>query len=171
MDLDNLLSEAIKKGRILISVPWIVEFMNGIDDTSVQLPCYKILLAKLQYLLYKIKLQSNDASCDKNIFCIYTDDVKSSIVNGHGNSMESTEKKTDNRMNISQLRELSLTATTDFTKRFVDECLQTLECSRILITLYVNSLFNNISVPTIINMEGKSYAASSPLNGDFVIFV
>jgi hypothetical protein len=155
LDLDGLLTSAIESGRVFISVPWIVEFMNGIDDTSIQLPCYKIILAKLQYLLYKIKLPSNENLWDENIFCVYSDDLKNSIRNTNDDEKKIESGKFDNQMNILQLKELGMKTNSDFTKLFVDECLQTIESGRILITLYVNSLFNNVSVSKIIHVGGE----------------
>lgn len=132
---------------MVITIPWIIEFLNGIDGTSILLPCYKKLLAKLQYILYKIKLPTVNEFLDE-IFLIYSEDVGKLLENAH------IRLDNKNKISVRKIKNLAAQSDNDFCIRFARECIQTVNCSQILITLYVNSLFNNVSVFTIIQMEG-----------------
>lgn len=112
---------------------------------------------KLQYLLYKIKLPSD--SFFENVFVVCSEDVKKLLMEANAASLNvSSEDGTKmNRISILEIKHLAATTNHNFTKRFVDECIKTFDCSRILITLYVNSLFNNVSVSTIIKRNGMYY--------------
>lgn len=133
-------------GRMILTIPWIVEFLNGIDNTSILLPCYSAVFAKLQYLLYKLKLPFTENLVHDGILLAYTDakDKEKGKIETNFKTIKATE-----------IRNLLTERRNEFTERFVDECLQTINCSQILITLYVNSLFNNVPVSAIVKSEGK----------------
>lgn len=131
-----------------------MEFLNGIDSTSVLLPCYKKLFAKLQYLLYRLKLPAAEKSLE-NIFVIFSNDEKQLL---QDEPIFNPQKQSNrpNSVTASQIKELATLAENDLNRRFAEECLQTINCTQILITLYVNSLFGNlVQSATIIRIEGK----------------
>lgn len=162
LDLDHYLTVSIKAGRMVVTIPWIVEFLNGIDSTSVLLPYYKKLFAKLQYLLYRIKLPSAEKSLD-NIFVIFSNDEKK-LLEDEEIFNPLNQSSTSNLITASQIKELATRTQNDFNRRLAEECLQTINCVQILITLYVNSLFGNlIQSATIIRIEGE--------NNAFLVFI
>lgn len=156
LDLLYYLTNSIKTGRMVITIPWIVEFLNGIDNTSILLPVYKMLLSKLQYLLYKLKLPSAEGDAtvaDDTLFVrlAYSDDACKLFENIERNGTPRT-------ISVRELRTAAASrASTDddeSARRFVDDRIQTIDYSRILIALYVNSLFNNVPASTVIKIEG-----------------
>lgn len=132
---------------MILTIPWIVEFLNGIDNTSILLPYYRAVFAKLQYLVYKLKLPFTEKSVHDDIYLVYSEEAKDE------KNKDEKKIKTICATEIKHLKEKRI----EFNERFVQECLQTINCSQILITLYVNSLFNNVTISAIIKSEGKVF--------------
>lgn len=143
LDLNGCLMESMQKGRMILTIPWIVEFLNGIDTTSILLPYYKTIFAKLQYLLYKLKLPLTESLVHDEIMLMYSEDAK-----------DDKNKKELKTVRATEIGKLIKEKRLEISERFANECLRTINCSQILITLYVNSLFNNVPISTIINSEG-----------------
>ncbi|XP_065214398.1 codanin-1 [Planococcus citri] len=152
LDLNGCLMESMKKGRMILTIPWIVEFLNGIDTTSILLPYYKTIFAKLQYLLYKLKLPLSETLVHEGISLLYSEDAK-----------DDKNKKELRTVRATEISSLVKEKRLEISERFVGECLRTINCSQILITLYVNSLFNNVPISTIITSEDISTIEEKPV--------
>ncbi|CAB1433750.1 unnamed protein product [Pleuronectes platessa] len=66
LDVCAVLSNSVKRGRTILTVPWLVEFLSMLDSTGPLLLCYRTALGTLLLLYRRMLLRGSGEMCYLN---------------------------------------------------------------------------------------------------------